>query len=1668
MKNKSKLFFIILVLIGIILGINNISFAESEIEANIKVFQNDDSLVRNTYPNNYGKLGQPYPAQTYTFIDENGKFNMVYRSKNKVYWSRLGTNNEIENTVSWDMYFNMYTEGLTSSQLSLSEAVTDNFGGAIYYNNYLYVLYARKVQKSTADETNEEPALAIVIYNKNGDIVKSQEYKGIDINPSSYLDYGTQIPFYGPTDCDMGIVNDRLIIFFGRNMFYPHQTSYLMVVDATSLEHIDNPNARPSHSEWGTYYYLWNHYISHSLAQRIMVTSEGDVITAEFGDASQRGLYLNKFIYGLDTEYNIYSFKPHLRRMFHFREGTNSSNGYNLLYNALGNLIEVDDGYIYIGAMEKSLSQAYAHGSVNEEWNLFIQKYPKDFYDTDKYTDETMQLLDGEQRVVVDEKSEKDIGRLYLKGDEIDYGFKWLTDLDGKAVQLVRGVKLDDNYIAILWEESNLTYNEKYENYSFSSDSTMYCMIIDKNGNVIRNKTEVINGKMSNDIHYTSDNGIIKWITTGSSKNVTYYELDIKPVEVISIKLNTTNYFIKTGETVNLGNELVFNPENCTNKNMIWSSSNESVATVDENGVVTAVGIGNNSTNGYAQITGKLQGTNLKVTASINVTRATHRVKFQVNGGYSISDRTVYHGDKLSNMPTPYRSQYTFLGWFIDEELTQEFDINTPIMNDMTLYAKWIRELTIVNASSQDFERPYYNEDVKTSFTFKISSLTGITLSLNNWAFNANDGVNIKSNVYNESKYGIGKFNAVLVLKVDDDYLSEYSFVNNIILKVNYEEWNLSEVSDDGKIAYFYSDAYETSDGISNCILLDGNTFDKFKNRTITDIQNKWEASKLLYTASDNIYERPQSLVAPYDGGLVKQDYLDNCIRLLNYYRYLVGNVEITNPTHQRDDLQKASVCQRLWLNQGHGLEHYLSRNFTKPDDMDDDFYNIVVTTAENNHNIISTANFTDPVFLFFRESYFYYTAGHRMALLGPTINSVDFGIGNRVIYGDTRSSKNVYNDMENLFGAYPSPGIFPYQDFGSGSDWDVYLNMNYFAYPNNYYETDHIRGTIENLNTNEIIDLNHDSENIAWEGNVIHIKNPKNSEYRIGDKYKVILYGLYNNDGKNVTITYIVNFVDKNEGLEANINSISMDQTDLPRFENTSNEFDRDLVWYLMNKEGTVWLDNGSRYDIRINKIKSYDIDSTADYYGFYDNKVNVEFDRLPNNIKDPNNYITNVSYKIRVATEDIRYFKDKNQEFEAQIGEDVTIDYEYYNTNHTENNHQHYRWIIKKPDGSLVEIENNDKYQINKNKLVVKNVTEEDLNDVFYFVFKEYSSAYCPKPSKIIKATEPIIVNPNISVKYQVKIKNEGNWKAWVKDGQTAMRETSGNLQQAMRIDLDNKDYDGDIVYSVHVENIGWMDEVKNGEIAGIENTSLRTEALKIRLTDELAEHYDIYYRTHVQNNGWMSWAKNGETSGSSGAGLRIEGIQIKIVKKDSGEPTYDEYEPDKSYPFHEQVNVIYMGHVENYGDVGKDYTIRNGGILGYPNRRLRIEGITIISESTTPGSIEYTTHVQNVGWLNEVDGRWNVSGEYSGRKGLGLRVEGIRIRLTDELATKFNIFYCVKVEDESGWQGWAKNGEEAGSMGFGKKLEAIRVVILPIGDINEKNYTPVPDPMIKKINN
>lgn len=160
-------------------------------------------------------------------------------------------------------------------------------------------------------------------------------------------------------------------------------------------------------------------------------------------------------------------------------------------------------------------------------------------------------------------------------------------------------------------------------------------------------------------------------------------------------------------------------------------------------------------------------------------------------------------------------------------------------------------------------------------------------------------------------------------------------------------------------------------------------------------------------------------------------------------------------------------------------------------------------------------------------------------------------------------------------------------------------------------------------------------------------------------------------------------------------------------------------------------------------------------------------------------------------------------------------------------------------------------------------------------------------PKGSAAPGKTANAFQEKGMEVQYQSHVQDIG-WQNWVKDGQLSGTTGQAKPIEAMRISLVNATAGGNIEYRAHVQDIGWQGWVKNGALTGTTGRALPMEAVNIRLTGELAEKYDIYYRTHCRDFGWLGWAKNGESAGSEGYAKSIESIEIKLVKKGEQGPS------------------------------------------------------------------------------------------------------------------------------------------------------------------------------------
>lgn len=108
------------------------------------------------------------------------------------------------------------------------------------------------------------------------------------------------------------------------------------------------------------------------------------------------------------------------------------------------------------------------------------------------------------------------------------------------------------------------------------------------------------------------------------------------------------------------------------------------------------------------------------------------------------------------------------------------------------------------------------------------------------------------------------------------------------------------------------------------------------------------------------------------------------------------------------------------------------------------------------------------------------------------------------------------------------------------------------------------------------------------------------------------------------------------------------------------------------------------------------------------------------------------------------------------------------------------------------------------------------------------------------------------------------------------------------AIWVELRNQPQDvkGSISYQVNLSGSGWLDWQEQATEAGNISGDMPLEAVRIRLTEQLAEQYDVYYSV-FQTGKWTDLVMNGETAGVEAQGLRVDGLRVAIRKKGVGAP-------------------------------------------------------------------------------------------------------------------------------------------------------------------------------------
>ena len=213
------------------------------------------------------------------------------------------------------------------------------------------------------------------------------------------------------------------------------------------------------------------------------------------------------------------------------------------------------------------------------------------------------------------------------------------------------------------------------------------------------------------------------------------------------------------------------------------------------------------------------------------------------------------------------------------------------------------------------------------------------------------------------------------------------------------------------------------------------------------------------------------------------------------------------------------------------------------------------------------------------------------------------------------------------------------------------------------------------------------------------------------------------------------------------------------------------------------------------------------------------------------------------------------------------------------------------------------------------------------------------------------PIDENQTSSVIYRLYGQTYGWQKYWKKDGKVSG--TFSKRVEGITIALGPSKYPGSITYRTVLQGGKWTGWVSGGSISG-KKKGKRIEALQIKLTGEMAEHYDVYYRLYVQSFGWLAWAMNGQMAGTTGTSRRIEKVQILLREKDSEKPGDEEgiisvkphtyYSPSNTNAIMTYGNILGAGYTDP--DVFRKKLITNFEYMkdvGYFHMGKMVQGYT-----------------------------------------------------------------------------------------------------------------------------
>lgn len=472
-----------------------------------------------------------------TFFDNNNNLNFVYRDDDYVYIQKLDNNNVTKKVLKIQKYLPYYG------------AITIDSSG------YYYIAWAQE-DKTSSDEVSGIVTFAVCKYDNNGNFIKAYDFSETEPLRQSMA---TQIPFDGGA-CQIAVNNKGQLAFH-----YTHLIKNGHQGNATGVIETDTMEKSEIHREGIA--------VSHCFYSDVIPYNN----TEGFAFAGQRDATKRGFNVGVSYKHTtgIWFDKWRSETMLPFRFRGSGSLNTNYTFANYGGIAEVNGGLALVASSEKTLNTS-ANGQYGEARNVFIQIIKNDYITS----------LDKENQTLSESDYITSGTREYSDGT-LDYGVKWLTNYeDDTTVLNVKTVKIDNDRIAIFYEAT-----PRISNYTVSFDERkLYYMIVDNNGNIVFNTTYVPNTFLPKYGKIAYKDGYVYFSNSDGSKNLKTYKVKMYETEKLENINVTTEYNTYTFK--NLTDEKKLVPSFSNNGVYSYTSSNENILKVDQNGKLTPIKAG--------------------------------------------------------------------------------------------------------------------------------------------------------------------------------------------------------------------------------------------------------------------------------------------------------------------------------------------------------------------------------------------------------------------------------------------------------------------------------------------------------------------------------------------------------------------------------------------------------------------------------------------------------------------------------------------------------------------------------------------------------------------------------------------------------------------------------------------------------------------------------------------------------------------------------------------------------------------------------------------------------------------------------------------------------------------------------------------------------------------